>query len=302
MRRLLRSHSAALALSLDGKIKPTIAFLRDELGVSALGRVLSSQPAILSLSVEANLRPKCTYLQELGMTPMGTLLTQYPAIMTLSLEKNLKPTAEALTHAGVLRPPDVSLRPRHLAASLDCRIIPRLTFCADRNVTPSLGAATTSSDDDFCKQVGCDRREWDAHVIDMRRGGDGESALSIPWLPEGLDLTAMLFAEVGGEGEAAIEGPTARWAKPPRLAREAAGETPAGPPMVGHKGAAMAPSDGLAQSSERVGLGPFCTRESQPRAARRGSGRRPRGRHVDRKADAPQTNSFGIEFVFEQKE
>ena len=131
-----------------------------------VGRVLSAQPALLSLSVEANLRPKLAFLRELGhftstplhfcphlpgpwlvpqkndiarMTPclvfaraharagmpqLGKQLDAYPALLTLSLETNLRPTAEALVAAGLLhRRTDgasgqlvVDLRPRHLAA------------------------------------------------------------------------------------------------------------------------------------------------------------------------------------------
>jgi hypothetical protein len=119
---VLRTFGTALALSLDGKLRPTVLFLESEAGIGAIGRVLSSQPALLSLSIEANLRPKCAYLRELGMTDLGRLVSQYPPVLSLSLEDNLKPTAQALIQAGVLHPPDPNIRPRHLAASLDRRV------------------------------------------------------------------------------------------------------------------------------------------------------------------------------------
>mmetsp|Transcript_3844 Transcript_3844/g.13175 ORF Transcript_3844/g.13175 Transcript_3844/m.13175 type:complete len:460 (-) Transcript_3844:112-1491(-) len=150
--RVVRSHAITLDLSLEANLKPTVSFLQRE-GVEELGRVLSSQPSLLSLSTQSSLAPKCDFLRSLGMAPLGPLLTQYPAVLTLSLEANLRPTALALAEAGVLSPPDPTLRPRHLAASLERRIKPRLALCAALGVTPTLGAVTTASDVHFCKQV-----------------------------------------------------------------------------------------------------------------------------------------------------
>ena len=122
-------HPALLSASVERKLAPAVAFLRDEVGIADVGRAASAQPALLSLSVDGNLRPKLAFLRELGMENLGEQLGAYPALLSLSLEQNLRPTAAALIDGGVLAPPDAALRPRHLAASLDARILPRLEYC-----------------------------------------------------------------------------------------------------------------------------------------------------------------------------
>lgn len=112
------------------KVKPTIAFLEKEAGMRALGRVLTNQPALLSLSVEANLKHKLAFFLELGIQDLGAQLDAYPAILSLSLDRNLRPTAAAFAEAGLLRGDRrSSLRLRHLASSLSSRVQPRLAFC-----------------------------------------------------------------------------------------------------------------------------------------------------------------------------
>ena len=62
--------------------------------------------SILSLSIDANLRPKVEYLKRIGLADapggLGRQLDAYPALLTLSLEGNIAPTARALSRAGLL--------------------------------------------------------------------------------------------------------------------------------------------------------------------------------------------------------
>ena len=67
-----------------------------------LGRALTQQPALASLSVETNLRPKLEWLRELQIPRLADQLDAYPAVLTLSLDANLLPTAAALRQAGLL--------------------------------------------------------------------------------------------------------------------------------------------------------------------------------------------------------
>lgn len=190
--RAIDTHPQMLGLSVQGKLRPTVSFLRAA-GVRRVGMVLTAQPALLSLSVEANLRPKVEFLHELRMEDVGAQLEAYPAILTLSLERNLRPTAAALAAAGLLADPS-KLRPRHLAASLEARVLPRLAFSSKHGRTPSLGAVSSSSDAAFCKHVGQPAGSYQAFLSAWRaerQGGD--DTLSIPWLPEGMDLSALLL-------------------------------------------------------------------------------------------------------------
>ena len=77
---------------------------------------------------------------------LGAQLDAYPALLTLSLDANLRPTADALRDAGLLPPPasgegapPTALRPRHLAASLDKRVRPRVAYCEMRRAAELLG-------------------------------------------------------------------------------------------------------------------------------------------------------------------
>ena len=195
-----------------------------------------------------------------------------PALLTLSLEHNLRPTAAALRDAGLLdvplRPdgagagvdgggdgggedanlPKTALRPRHLAASLDGRVRPRLAFaehCRAADATSSvdgsdgadgagdaggagglarsrrklsLGAVTTMSDGAFAEALGATPEQYDQFKkswmqrnsltgsVKRAKSADGsEGGLDISWLPEGFDLAAQVLAmedSSAGEGNA----------------------------------------------------------------------------------------------------
>lgn len=213
--RALDKHPQLLGLSIEGKLKPTVAFLREQ-GMRELGAALSSQPSILSLSLATNLRPKFLFLNSIGLEELGSQLDAYPALLTLSLESNLRPSAAALLEALRLRDElglrPQKLRPRHLAASLDARILPRLHFSKERGCPPTLHGLTTASDALFCKQSGCSQAEW-SHWLRMREEGDkdglNKGGLNIPWLPDSVDLSQLLL-EGTPEARAAQKRPAER--------------------------------------------------------------------------------------------
>lgn len=221
-----------LSLSLEANLMPTEAYLKS-LGMASLGRVLTQQPSILSLSVAANLEPKVAFLRALGLGDLpgglGAQLDAYPALLTLSLEANLRPTAEALIGAGLVpaeRPAaggkPTSLRPRHLAASLDARVKPRLAFvswvkAADAagrldgfvgkgEAKLTVGTVTTSSDADFAKVLGATAADYAAFKktwLEQNRtpneaAGRGRMA-GLEWLPEGFDLASAVLASLPPE-------------------------------------------------------------------------------------------------------
>ena len=176
------------------QVKPTVSFLSSECGLCHVGRALTSQPAVLSLSLESNLKPKVAFLHELGIEDLGAQLDAYPALLSLSLEKNLRPTAAAFAEAGLLcGERRRALRPRHLAASLSSRVLPRLAFCKARGHQPTLSGASTATDATFCKQVGEDPGSYSRFLAAWQRERQSaEPALQISWLPEGLDLATLL--------------------------------------------------------------------------------------------------------------
>jgi len=211
-------HPALLSASVERKLAPAVAFLRDEVGIADVGRAASAQPALLSLSVDGNLRPKHAFLRELGMENLGEQLGAYPALLSLSLEQNLRPTAAALIDGGVLAPPDAALRPRHLAASLDARILPRLEYCqllreleaaeqagledddeeekAEEKAL-TLAAVTTESDAAFSRRLGQPDEAFAAFKA-ARKVRKEAGQLNIPWLPDDVDLAALMAGQTGG--------------------------------------------------------------------------------------------------------
>jgi len=213
--RAIEAHPALLSLSLEAKIVPTVEYLRS-IGMGgtgrgeahrSLGRVLAAQPTLLSLSIEANLEPKVAFLRSIGLDQapggLGAQLDAYPPLLTLSLESNLRPTADVLREAGLLDRP-AALRPRHLATSLGGRLLPRLAFCEaqreSRGAVTSglgvtLGAVTSLSDAAFAKHVGVSTDAYEIFKAQYPRQHRKPStaALNIPWLPEGMDLSAMLY-------------------------------------------------------------------------------------------------------------
>ena len=212
--------ASLLSASVERKLAPAVAFLRDEVGIADVGRAASAQPALLSLSVDANLRPKLAFLRELGMENLGEQLGAYPALLSLSLEQNLRPTAAALIDGGVLAPPDAALRPRHLAASLDARILPRLEYCqllreleaaeqagleddeeedkAEEKAL-TLAAVTTESDAAFSRRLGQPDEAFAAFKA-ARKVRKEAGQLNIPWLPDDVDLAALMAGQTGGGG------------------------------------------------------------------------------------------------------
>ena len=65
---------ALLSVGLHSKLEPTATFLREEAGMRQLGRALTQQPALASLSVETNLRPKLEWLRELQIPRLADQL------------------------------------------------------------------------------------------------------------------------------------------------------------------------------------------------------------------------------------
>lgn len=199
--KALEKHPQILNLSIESKLKPTVAYLREQ-GMRQLGAALSSQPSILSLSLSENLRPKLDFLRSIGMEDLGAQLDAYPAILTLSLETNLRPSVEALAEASRLRESmglgAQKLTPRHVGASLEARILPRLRYCKAHGRAPTLHGLTTAGEAVFCKQSGCsldEWREWLAKQESIRDGNQKSGGLNIPWLPDSMDLDELLQAD-----------------------------------------------------------------------------------------------------------
>lgn len=217
-----------------------------------------SYPALLTLSLDGNLRPTVDVLRRAGLLeaaaaeptgagpppPGAETAAEVKAIArAASGEANDGAGTEAVTGAMMegrgsrrgrisRRPPltakTTALRPRHLAASLTGRVLPRLAFCealrrrrldkmrseaegdaveegaagdaADAAAAgdepqpalrPTLSAVTSVSDATFAKQMGAQPSEYVAFREELLRRK--QAPLSIDWFPEELDLSTLLL-------------------------------------------------------------------------------------------------------------
>ena len=105
-------------------------FLHDELRLSpaALGKLVASYPQLLGLSLEANVRPKVSYLaEELGID-VAKALIRHPQLLGLALETNLRVTVEYLRETGVDVRKAVERHPQALSLSLTHSIMPSIEY------------------------------------------------------------------------------------------------------------------------------------------------------------------------------
>ena len=278
--RVLTQQPSILSLSVTTNLLPKEAFLRqigmDE-APGGLGAQLDAYPALLTLSLEQNLRPTAEALAEAGLIDLdrggGEVGCGPDADVSQSgeaagiageaeakaemdaevdaeadteveaeadMEAEADTEAEADAEAALLPRRPTALRPRHLAASLDGRVRPRLAFAAHRREqvaseaadaaddarqpapTPklTLGAVTTMSDAAYAAALGTSAAEyaqfraaWSLEHGDPAAAAEGTpGALKIPWLPSGFDLAAEMMqgqqgrpdggaAAAGGEGD-----------------------------------------------------------------------------------------------------
>jgi hypothetical protein len=74
----------ARACRSDTKVQPVADYLRQELGVRDLGRLVTRCPALLSSSLDRKLRPTVAFLLSQGLTvaDFDRMLVKHPALFT----------------------------------------------------------------------------------------------------------------------------------------------------------------------------------------------------------------------------
>jgi hypothetical protein len=109
MERLLLAHPKTLSYSLEKNLKPTVAYLWEEIGVSddKIGKVVSACPQLLGLSVEGNLKPTVAFfVEEVGVPAdkLAKIFSTFPQLFGLSLDKTIRPRVDFLVNeVGVPR-------------------------------------------------------------------------------------------------------------------------------------------------------------------------------------------------------
>jgi cyclophilin family peptidyl-prolyl cis-trans isomerase len=174
LRVCLLRHPQILGLSLDN-LRTKLAYF-SSIDSCLPARLLTRAPAVLSLQLENNLRPKIDFLARVwglsrdheegrdvneendsNVDPrLGSLLCENPTILTVSLEGNLRPTVDFFNRTDyvdldanwrVQRADQVGLlRGRYLASSLYKRLLPRWHFAQSRIAAPGTLADTSKAE------------------------------------------------------------------------------------------------------------------------------------------------------------
>eukprot|EP00897_Mesotaenium_endlicherianum_P001471 jgi/Mesen1/1351/ME000013S00846 len=124
-----------LTLGIDAHLRPTLEFLR-LLGLRHMGKAVANNPALLACDVEGKLKPKLAFLQGLGIdeADVASMAGRFPCLFVYSAETNLRPKLEYLVNemGGSLR--DVVRFPQYFGFSLQGRIRPRHEALAARGL------------------------------------------------------------------------------------------------------------------------------------------------------------------------
>ena len=142
-------------MSLTDNIMPKVAFFAQH-GMDA-GKMIEQHPTAFTLSLQKNIKPTVAFLvDEIRMANAHVEIQRNPSLLDNSLEYNIKPTAEYLASLGYDLQKD--LRARHLMSSLTGRLIPRRRFLDDvaPDTTPTIATLAGASDLDFCSSCQVD--------------------------------------------------------------------------------------------------------------------------------------------------
>ena len=105
------------------------------------------------------------YLKSLYVTDIDKVVTKFPAILSYSIEDNLKPTVEYLTNECYATISDIEKNPVLVSYSLDKRIKPRHAFLQTKGVEVgydiTVGTMLVLNDKKFAEQnAKSDHDEW----------------------------------------------------------------------------------------------------------------------------------------------
>ncbi|XP_045827323.1 transcription termination factor MTERF9, chloroplastic [Trifolium pratense] len=134
-------------------------FLTKELGApkESIVKMVTKHPQLLHYSIDDGLLPRINFLRSIGMKNADILkiLTSLTQVLSLSLEANLKPKYLYLVNELRNEVKSLTKYPMYLSLSLDQRIRPRHTFLVSLKKAPKgpfpLGSLVPT-DEAFCQQ------------------------------------------------------------------------------------------------------------------------------------------------------
>ena len=102
--KVIVTHPAVLGLSIEANLKPTVEWIKGlGLSKSQVAKVISRFPPVLGYSIEANLKPTVEWIKGLGLSQsqVAKVILRLPSVLGLSIEANLKPTVEWVKGLGL---------------------------------------------------------------------------------------------------------------------------------------------------------------------------------------------------------
>ena len=101
---VIATFPAVLGLSIEANLMPTVEWIKS-LGLSQtqVVKVIATFPPVLGYSIEANLKPTVEWIKSLGLsqTQVVKVIATFPPVLGLSIEANLKPTFEWIKSLGL---------------------------------------------------------------------------------------------------------------------------------------------------------------------------------------------------------
>ena len=157
---------SVLTRSVSGHLVPLCAYLDDLMDLAGSGHeVARKYPILLAYGVESKLQRNASFLADRGLD-VPRVVRAHPPVLAYSTERNMAPKLDYLVDVMGRDVSQVNALPQFLGYSLHARIIPRHTFIRKLGTAEcSLSAMLTRSDADFaCKVLKVSPEEFAAHV------------------------------------------------------------------------------------------------------------------------------------------
>ncbi|GMI04867.1 hypothetical protein TrVE_jg13381 [Triparma verrucosa] len=147
-RKVMERHPGIVLLK-EENFNEKVEYFEAAMGLGAAKKIVLNCPSVFSLSLSKTLIPRVEYLKSVWPDDIefSKRVNEYPALMSLSVENNVRPTLDWFYKNGY----EVDdIRGRYLAASLYKRIVPRWLFWkeVDGEVRDLEGVLSGFGDDD----------------------------------------------------------------------------------------------------------------------------------------------------------
>jgi hypothetical protein len=97
--KIVREWPGVLTLSIEENLEPKLSWLQERLQLDSksLSKLVQSDPSVLGMSIEDNLERKLVWLQarlELDDKGLYSVIERFPSLLGMGIETNIEPTIE----------------------------------------------------------------------------------------------------------------------------------------------------------------------------------------------------------------